>query len=366
MTGRASIAASLIVRDEEAVIGRCLESIAPFVDAAVVVDTGSVDETRSIARSHGAEIVEFDWCDDFSAARNAGLDRVTCEFVLYIDADEVLVDAENADVPLELSAAGYRVLLQARPGHSPYREHRIFRADPSIRFHGVIHESIVEALYEYAIRTNRPVIDTDLLLTHDGYEGAIEHKAERNIPLLRRQIESQPDRSYLRHDLGVSLYVSGRFAEARQAFLDGVDLVRRRGAKEPIDVVNYVHLAGMLGDDGLEILHEAERLFPKNPRVAWAIAERALESGDPEVVIEQLAPLTDWTEADMIATDLAHDLEMFGPDLYRVLGDSAITLGRWEDAVRWLARLEELDPDDPGHRVKRQLAEARSRAVGTA
>ncbi len=61
----------------------------------------------------------------------------------------------------------------------------------------------------------------------------------------------------------------------------------------------------------------------------------------------------------MVATDLAYDLEMFGPDLYRLLSDSAIALGRWGEAADWLGRLLELEPDEPAHRVKLQLANAR-------
>ena len=356
---RGSISAALIVRDEEAVIGRCLDSVASFVDEAIVVDTGSIDETRAIARTRGAQVIDFDWCDDFARARNAGLDQVTCDFVLYIDADEVVTNPDTAGVPLELSAAGYRVLLQARPGHSPYLEHRIFRADPSIRFHGVIHESIVEPLYDYSARTGRPVIDTDLRMAHDGYEGTTERKALRNIPLLGAQIEAQPDRSFLRHDLGVSLFALGREDEAIAAFREGVELVRRRGVAEPIDIVNFVHLAWMLGDEGLEMLHEADRTFPTNPLVAWAIAQRALDSGDLAVVIEQLSQLVGWGEDEMVATDLAYDLEMFGPDLYRVLADAAISLGRWREAAEWLGRLVELEPDEQAHKVKLQLATAR-------
>lgn len=80
----------MIVRDEEKVIGRCLDSIAGLWDQLVVVDTGSSDRTREICRERGAEVHDFVWCDDFSAARNFALDKCKYEIVGWCDADDVI------------------------------------------------------------------------------------------------------------------------------------------------------------------------------------------------------------------------------------------------------------------------------------
>ncbi len=65
------LALVMIVRDEARCIARCLESVAPFVDSMIVLDTGSTDDTVAIAQACGAAVHQFSWCDDFSAARNA-------------------------------------------------------------------------------------------------------------------------------------------------------------------------------------------------------------------------------------------------------------------------------------------------------
>ena len=87
------LSAVLIARDEAEFLGGCLESLSGIVDEVVVVDTGSVDETPDIARRFGAVVVHHPWREDFAEARNVSLDRATGRWILYIDADERLVDA---------------------------------------------------------------------------------------------------------------------------------------------------------------------------------------------------------------------------------------------------------------------------------
>ena len=80
----------LIVRDEAERIGRCLDAALPIADEIVVVDTGSTDGTAAIAEAKGARVVPFVWIDDFAAARNAALDAARGDWILMLDADEVL------------------------------------------------------------------------------------------------------------------------------------------------------------------------------------------------------------------------------------------------------------------------------------
>ena len=77
----------MIVRDEEQHLPACLESIHNFVDEIVVVDTGSQDRSKDIARNYGARLFDFAWRDDFAAARNVALEQSRGAWILYIDAD---------------------------------------------------------------------------------------------------------------------------------------------------------------------------------------------------------------------------------------------------------------------------------------
>lgn len=98
-----TVSLCMIVRDEEAVLAECLESVTGLFDEVVIVDTGSRDNTRKIAKAHGARVYDFAWCDDFSAARNVSFAHATGDFLFWLDADDVLTE-ENREKFLRMKA----------------------------------------------------------------------------------------------------------------------------------------------------------------------------------------------------------------------------------------------------------------------
>ena len=85
-----TISLCMIVRDEAAVLERCLQSVAHLVDEIIIVDTGSIDETKTIAATFTPHLYEFPWQDDFSAARNFAFSKGTGDYLFWMDADDVL------------------------------------------------------------------------------------------------------------------------------------------------------------------------------------------------------------------------------------------------------------------------------------
>ena len=90
----ASISLCMIVKNEEAVLKRCLDSIADLMDEIIIVDTGSTDRTKKIAADYTSKIYDYRWANDFSAARNFSFSKATMEYIYAADADELL-DEEN-------------------------------------------------------------------------------------------------------------------------------------------------------------------------------------------------------------------------------------------------------------------------------
>lgn len=82
----------MIVKNEEAVLQESLSQVGRYVTEIIVVDTGSSDRTKEIAQSFGAQVYDFPWCDDFSAARNFSLEKASNDWVLVLDADEIITD----------------------------------------------------------------------------------------------------------------------------------------------------------------------------------------------------------------------------------------------------------------------------------
>jgi hypothetical protein len=240
------LTAALIVRDEEAVLDECLASIREVVDEIVVVDTGSVDHTCEAARSHGARVFHHPWNDDFAEARNVALDHVTGDWVLYIDADERLVDPDRQKVEgllTDADATAFRLLLHPEERASAYLEYRIWRNDPAIRFEGIIHETVVPAIVRLAEREHRPVRIADLVLRHVGYEGDQRHKHLRNLPLLRREMRRNPTNLFVRHHLFRVLHGLGEHEEADSVLLDALSLVEEAAAGGPFDASGVLILS---------------------------------------------------------------------------------------------------------------------------
>lgn len=184
----------MIVRDEAARIVRCLDSVRTLVDDVVVLDTGSRDDTAAIARAHGARVFFFDWCDDFSAARNAALDHSNADWNLVLDADEwIAAGSERATLDAFMEdGACIGVLSVTSEFDSQGRVESALQWLPrllprGVRYAGRIHEQPV---------TNLPRRRIGLSLRHDGYRrDALARKHGRNDALLRRALAEYPGRS---------------------------------------------------------------------------------------------------------------------------------------------------------------------------
>ncbi len=89
-----TVSVCMIVKDEEKVLARCLDSLTGLADEIVIADTGSTDGTKAIAARYGAKIFDFPWNGDFAAARNFAFSNASMEYIYSADADEV-IDEEN-------------------------------------------------------------------------------------------------------------------------------------------------------------------------------------------------------------------------------------------------------------------------------
>lgn len=193
---------SMIVKNEEKYLRECLESVQGIADEIVVVDTGSTDGTLSIAADFDAKIYQFDWINDFSAARNFALSKSTGNWILYLDADERL-DNKSKDELLNIvqneKTIGVNCTInnidEVRNNPKLMKYVRLFKNSDSIRFSGKAHEQIESSLIE----NNYEIKNSTIEIIHLGYNVSIEElkiKAERNLELMLSEYKKKPT-SYL-------------------------------------------------------------------------------------------------------------------------------------------------------------------------
>jgi tetratricopeptide (TPR) repeat protein len=214
------VSACLIVKDAEATLPCCLESIRDLVQEILVVDTGSSDGTAARAGVLGARVYYFPWTDDFAAARNEALRHATGRWVLSLDADEYL-DAANrarfADLVANLPADDAAYVLTMRspmPGGSflDIQNVRLFCKHPQIRWQYRVHEQLGPAL----ARAGHPIRMTDVVIHHAGYEDPRTRlrKIERNARLLELDLRDHPDDAFVLFNLGTAYEELGRTDQA--------------------------------------------------------------------------------------------------------------------------------------------------------
>jgi|GEM_PF-1112936 len=253
-----TLALSMIVKDAEATLGRCLESVRGVVDEIVIADTGSNDRSREIARRHGATVFQIAWEQNFAKARNLALARVRADWVLVLDADELLDPAAKELLPPLLAhptAMGYLVQIRnylldlnchlwdqkAKPNDSTfecvrqypaYVQHeniRLFRRHPDIYFVGCVHETVGTRLLEAGMKISAG----NFLIHHLGFiadDHALHRKWEFYRDLGRQKLRDRPEDANAHFELGLEELEHFRnYEEALRLFSRACELNPRLG-----------------------------------------------------------------------------------------------------------------------------------------
>ena len=225
--GKITLSACVIMRDSEADIGRCLESLSA-ADEIIVVDTGSVDRSVEIARKYTDKVYHFDWINDFAAAKNYALDKATGDWIVFPDSDEFFTketapklhrlaeDYDDPGKPGMLFVHRKEYDRNLRPLGSEMTVVRLFSRE--LRFFGVVHE-ILMAPGKDEIREIY-VSREDCQMMHTGYDSSrVAAKLERNAEILRQAHEAGNDIPLQHYNLGKILIVQGKYEEARQEMI---------------------------------------------------------------------------------------------------------------------------------------------------
>jgi tetratricopeptide (TPR) repeat protein len=290
----------MIVRDEEDMLPSCLAAIAPAVDEIVIVDTGSKDRTIEIAREFGAKVIEREWTGSFSDARNASFEAATGDWIIYLDADEVLV-AEDVNRLKTLTGRVWREAFylvetsytgQLGDGAAITNSAlRVFRNRPHYRFEGRLHEQIAHHLPTFVAGR---IEQSSVRIDHYGYLGAVrdaKEKSRRNIELLLAQRAESAPSAFLHFNLGTEYSVVGDHFAALKELETAWGLVEGQG-EEAHDyvpalvqrIVNSLHYTGR-HEESIARARDGLRIFPGFTDLVFAQAQAAAAVGREDEAI---------------------------------------------------------------------------------
>jgi tetratricopeptide (TPR) repeat protein len=325
----ATLELSMIVRNAEATLPRCLASVRNVVDRILIGDTGSSDRTIAIARSFGAEVIPLPWQNDFSIARNSLLERAQCDWILVLDADEML-DQEGIHrlpsliqrprfaaydvwrwnyIPQTSGRSGEhaalknpRILSESTPFPAYVRSlnTRLFRRDPQVFFERPVHETVIDRLRTLALPTAiAPFVIHHFGLAEDS-PSSRDRKNELYQQLGRQYLEDHPNNARTCFELGLgeldhfknplaALALFTRALEidphdANALIFAGASLVRLQRYSEALD---HLARARMIDPRSL-VLHETigDAFFQQNqfPQ-ALAAYRTAIQGGSVSALI---------------------------------------------------------------------------------
>lgn len=230
-----TISVCMIVKNEEKVLARCLDSLAGIADEIVIVDTGSSDRTKEIAAKYTDRLYDFVWVDDFSAARNYSFSLATKEYIYVADADEVIEAAEQRrflklkaelDPQVEIVQMLYTNQLQHNTTYNFDEELRpkLYRRLREFRWQEPLHETV---------RLTPVILDTDIrvkhmpLSNHAGRDFAGFEKAVRRDGTLSKHLAEMYARELMIAGDADALWRSVPFFEEQCAHAEDEGLLKQ-------------------------------------------------------------------------------------------------------------------------------------------
>jgi tetratricopeptide (TPR) repeat protein len=278
-----NLSACLIVRDSARTLRACLESIRPWVDELVVVDTGSLDDTADIALKMGGRVFHFPWCDDFSAARNESLQHARGKWIFWMDSDDT-IDPINGRrlrqlVEGEVDPTVLGFVMQVHcpgpdgggQGDVTVVDHvKLFRNGCDLHFEGRIHEQILPAIR----RAGGTVAWTDIFIVHSGHDhtpAGQQKKRARDLRLLELELRERPDHPFTLFNFGMTYTDMERYEEAADYLSKCVHSSQPSEShlRKAYALLVYDYKMLRRPDDAWNACQDGLRLFPGDPELQF-------------------------------------------------------------------------------------------------
>lgn len=315
-----TVSLCMIVKNEENDLAKCLKSVKPIIDEMIVVDTGSADRTKELARIFGAKIFDYKWTDDFSDARNYSISRASGSWIFVLDADEVIssrdykafknIINENTDklaaylvttrnYSNKSNTIGWMINTgeysdeETGGGWMPTTKARLFHNNSRIRFDYPVHEMLDPSL----LREKARVRECNIPVHHYGKldRKNCAEKGEKYYLMGISKLEEMGDSGIALRELAVQAGVLGKNEDAVDLWQRFLALASDSDSKFVGDAyVNMASAYGKIGkyEDASNSAKKAMELFPEMKEASYSYAYAELYRENTEETIFVLKNLT--------------------------------------------------------------------------
>jgi glycosyltransferase involved in cell wall biosynthesis len=366
------ISVAMMVKNEEEFLEEALTSARAWADEIIVVDTGSTDRTVEIAKSHGAKLSYFEWCDDFSAARNETLRCATGNWIIILDADERLrgpdpaalrkyLKTRSTDYPFEV--VNLKVINTTLAGkvRDELMGVRIIPNDRRLGYANRVHNLFG------SLDPNYPDINIHtfdgLEIVHLGYDPQVyeaRKKGERSLPLIEMMVKENPSDPLYQYYLGREYYSLKRYEEAVEVLKEANKLI---AANKTINkdlrfdcawfLLKSMMAAKMPVQESLTFARDTLRLLPIKADLWYLTGHLLVESEQKAEAIkcfERTLALLD-TEDGAEKIGISH-IETKRAEIYQLIGELAADGGDLNRAYgAFVQGLEYVAPENTSLRL---------------
>jgi glycosyltransferase involved in cell wall biosynthesis len=224
-----TLSVCIIAKNEERNLLRCLESIKGIADEVILVDTGSVDNTISIAEKYDAKVIKFPWKNNFSSARNKALEMASKDWILCVDCDEALDSSQIYEMKNFLnnsSNLGFRLKLINIIDNKAYEgKHilRIIKNNSGFYYSGKINEKLLNSSYKDSYLNE--IMNLEFLIYNFGFDFTkkkLVERCNRNIDIYLSYNECEKDYLYYYY-IGNEYYLLGKYTLATNNYLKSLN-----------------------------------------------------------------------------------------------------------------------------------------------
>jgi glycosyltransferase involved in cell wall biosynthesis len=350
-----TVSVALIVKNETRSLARCLNSIAGHVDEIVIVDTGSTDDTKAIARRYTERVFDFEWQQDFAAARQFAFDRATSDWVFWLDADDVVRDAEKIK-PLVESAPpdvdGFYWLYECDRDSwgnvvCEFWRERCVRNNGAFRWQGRIHEVLVEQ--RPCVLQRSPAVTVE----HHRDNSLTPQKLRRNLDILEKEYEAVLE-SKQTPSPRLLFYLAGEYTSAGDC-QKALTFYQRYLHCSSWDDERYLAQTRMAQlyrrqgryDQAINADLQALKICPHWPNAYFGLAETYYYKNDWHRVVH-------WSELGraMPRPETLHILNPLDYSFHWIIfyTNALFHVGEKRKALDWTRRALEIKPDDEWHK----------------